>query len=45
VLVDHACNPSYSGGLWFEASQDKQFMRPYLENTHHEKGLVEWFMV
>jgi hypothetical protein len=23
VLVAHACNPSYSGGSWFEASPGK----------------------
>jgi hypothetical protein len=29
----------------FEASRDKQFMRPYLEKTHHKKGLVEQLKV
>jgi hypothetical protein len=23
----------------------KQLTRPYLENTHHKKGLVEWLKV
>jgi hypothetical protein len=45
--VAHACNPSYSGGrdqedcglkpAWANSSE-----RPYLEKTHHIKGLVEW---
>jgi hypothetical protein len=30
-----------SGGSWFKASPDKQFVRPYLEKTHHKKGLAE----
>jgi hypothetical protein len=30
-----------SGGLRFEASLRKEFVRPYLKNTHHKKGLVE----
>jgi hypothetical protein len=25
----------------FEASPDKQFMRPYLKNAQHKKGLAE----
>jgi hypothetical protein len=33
-----AYNPNYSADSWFEASWGKQFMRPYLENTHHKKG-------
>jgi hypothetical protein len=28
--------------LWFEVSLGKQFADPYLENTQHKKGLVEW---
>jgi hypothetical protein len=48
--VGYAYNPSYSGGresggLRFEASPGKLFMRPYLEKTHHKKGLVEWLKV
>jgi hypothetical protein len=31
-----------SGVSRFEASLSKQFMRPYLENTEHKKGLAEW---
>jgi hypothetical protein len=47
ALVAHAYNPSYSGGRDQEncGSQPalvKQFTRPYLEKTHHKKGLVEW---
>jgi hypothetical protein len=26
-------------------AQGKKFMRPYLEKTHHKKGLVEWLKV
>jgi hypothetical protein len=26
-------------------SQPGQTERPYLKNTHHKKGLVEWFKV
>jgi hypothetical protein len=38
----HACNPSHSrkqrsGGLRFEASLGKQFLRSYLKKTHHKK--------
>jgi hypothetical protein len=43
--VANACNPSYSGGWWFEASPGKQFIRLYLEKTHHKKALVEWLKV
>jgi hypothetical protein len=28
-----------------EASLGKQFKTAYLEETHHEKGLVEWLNV
>jgi hypothetical protein len=31
--------------LWFEASLGKKLERPYLGNTHHKKGLVEWLKV
>jgi hypothetical protein len=36
-----------SGGLWFEASQGKQFERPYLKKKkkNHKNGLVEWLKV
>jgi hypothetical protein len=42
VLVAHACNPSHSGGSQFEASLDKQFMRPYLKDkpSHKRAGGV-----
>jgi hypothetical protein len=39
----HACNPSYTGGSWFEASLGKYFKRLYL--NLHKKGLVEWLKV
>jgi hypothetical protein len=56
VLVAHTFNPSYSGGkrsggLLFEASLGKYFMKPYLKNTQHTKKkkmggrLVEWLKV
>jgi hypothetical protein len=38
VLVAHAYNPSYSGGLQFEASLGKQFMRPYLQKKKKKKN-------
>jgi hypothetical protein len=31
--------------LWFEASQGKQFLRPYLEKPFTKIGLVEWLKV
>jgi hypothetical protein len=32
--------------IWrFEASPGKQFVKPYLEKTHHKKGLKEWLKV
>jgi hypothetical protein len=34
-----------SGGLGFEASLGKWFMRPYLEKTLYKKRLVEWLKV
>jgi hypothetical protein len=34
-----------SGGLWFEASLGKEFVRPYLKKAHHKNGLVEWLKV
>jgi hypothetical protein len=34
-----------SGGSRFKVSPDKQCVRPYLEKTHHKKGLVEWLKV
>jgi hypothetical protein len=33
---------SYSGGRYQEDHGSK---RPYLENTQHKKGLVEWLKV
>jgi hypothetical protein len=42
MLVAHIYNPSYlgdrSGRPWFKTSPSKQFVRPYLEKTHHKKG-------
>jgi hypothetical protein len=34
-----------SGGSWFKASPGKEFLRSYLEKTHHKKGLVKWLKV
>jgi hypothetical protein len=31
--------------LWFEASLDKQFKRPYLKKPFTKIGLVEWLKV
>jgi hypothetical protein len=47
MLVAHTCNPSYSGGRNQEdcgskPAQGKEYMRLYLEKTHHKKVLVEW---
>jgi hypothetical protein len=48
--VAHTCNPSYSGdrdqedrGL--KPTPEKEIARPYLEQTLHKKGLVEWLKV
>jgi hypothetical protein len=50
VLVTHAYNTSYSGGR----DQEDHGLKPVranssqetnLENTHHNKGLVEWLKV
>jgi hypothetical protein len=39
--VAHTCNPSYlgdrSGGLRFEASRGKYFVKPYLKDTQLKK--------
>jgi hypothetical protein len=40
--VAHTCNPSYSGSRDQKDESGKQITRPYLEKTHHKKGLVEW---
>jgi hypothetical protein len=45
--VTYTCNPSYSGARDQEdcgskPALGKEFLRPYLENTQHEKGLVKW---
>jgi hypothetical protein len=50
ALIAYAYNPSYSGGsdqedrslkpAWANSS-----VRPYLKNTHHKKGLLEWLKV
>jgi hypothetical protein len=47
VLVVHTCNPSYSGDREQEDQGLKpaQGNRPYLEKTHHKKGLVQWLKV
>jgi hypothetical protein len=31
--------------LWYEASLGKKFTRPYLKETLHKKGLVDWLKV
>jgi hypothetical protein len=43
----HTCNPSYSGGRDQEdhGLKPARCTRPYLEKTHHKKGLVEWLEV
>jgi hypothetical protein len=46
--VAHSCNPSNLRGRDQEDLGSKpapQFLRPYLENIHHKKGLVEWLKV
>jgi hypothetical protein len=48
--VAHTCNPSYSGGRDQEdhgckPAWEKLLLRPYLEKTHHRKGLEEWLKV
>jgi hypothetical protein len=50
VPVAHVYNLSYLGGRDQEDSSSKptwgnSSARPYLENTHHKKGLVEWLKV
>jgi hypothetical protein len=46
MLVADTCNPSYSGGRDQENlglnCPGKQFLRSYLENTQHKRGLAEW---
>jgi hypothetical protein len=43
VPMAHTYHPSYSEGRdEEEPSLGKQLMRPYLENTPHKIGLVEW---
>jgi hypothetical protein len=42
VPVAHTCNPSYSGSrdqedLDSKPTLGKEFVRPYLEKTHHKK--------
>jgi hypothetical protein len=44
--VAHVCNPSYSGGrdqedCGLKSAQANSSRRPYLEKTHHKKGLVK----
>jgi hypothetical protein len=48
--VGYTYNSSYSEGGDQEgrsskAAQANDFVRPYLENTWHKKGLVEWLKV
>jgi hypothetical protein len=31
--------------LWFEVNLGKEFTKPYLEKTHHKKGVVEWLKI
>jgi hypothetical protein len=50
ALVDHACNPSYSGGrdqedLGSKPTQANSLQDPISKKTHHKKGLVEWLEV
>jgi hypothetical protein len=47
--VAYACNPSYSGGIVRDQEDHGskpawQFVRPYLEKTHHKKRLM-WLKV
>jgi hypothetical protein len=45
VQVAHACNPSFSGGLWFKASPGKNSSRDAIlkkKKTHQNKGLKVW---
>jgi hypothetical protein len=37
----HSCNPSYSGGSWFEANS-REIVPETLKKTHNKKGLTEW---
>jgi hypothetical protein len=48
--VAHTYNPTYSGSQDQEdhsskPAQAKEFVRPYLEQIYHKKGLVEWLKV
>jgi hypothetical protein len=48
--VAHTYNPSYSGGRDQEdfsskPAQANSSASPYLEKSHHKKGLVEWLKV
>jgi hypothetical protein len=50
VPVAHACNLSYTRGRDHEdhslkPAQANSSVRPYLDKTHHNKGLVEWLKV
>jgi hypothetical protein len=50
ALVDHTCNPSYSGGRDQEDRGSKSVwanssLRPYLEKSFTKIGLVEWLKV
>jgi hypothetical protein len=50
ALVARSYNPRYSGGRNQEDYGSKpawanSFMRPFLEKTHHKKGLEEWHKV
>jgi hypothetical protein len=41
----HAHNPSYLGGLRFEASPANSSVRPYLRKPFTKIGLVDWLKV
>jgi hypothetical protein len=48
--VAHSCNSSYSGSKDQEdrslkPAQANSSVRPYLKNTLHKNGLVEWLKV
>jgi hypothetical protein len=48
ALVAHTYNPTYLGcrnqeDLGLKPSWANSSARSYLENTHHKKGLVEWY--
>jgi hypothetical protein len=42
--VAHACDPSYSGGLWFEISlvKKKKKIKTLSQKYPTQKGFMEW---